>query len=263
MNVRACGTLVALFFVLDTASAEQKQRAATPADSSLTVAEYVELGVSPPERAWTVAEQQACAVVLADLESEKLPRLDSTKSGAIFRRMIAEENPGQKTAATLKERATSSSLALAASNKHLVTYALAFESDVNVDYELAELVRLLLRQYLGLIAIIEEPEPDLSPERKAQKSAVIAQVSSGSAAMFSGMVMMLSVTEGAKEKALHPEARRALADHLATFAPKYRKHFSPESRESLRLEVEKLRAAEKDKKVDASLAKILETVSAS
>ena len=64
-------------------------------DTSLTVTEYTEMGMPPPEKVWGKAEyNQAEAVIarLAERNPMELPLLDSQKSGALFARMIAREN---------------------------------------------------------------------------------------------------------------------------------------------------------------------------
>lgn len=61
-------------------------------DQSLMLIEYAAKGVPAPERPWTVADYRKAIAALRKLDASQLPRKDSPKSGALFRRMASPEN---------------------------------------------------------------------------------------------------------------------------------------------------------------------------
>ena len=66
-----------------------------PGDKSLTPAEYVQLGMPPPDREWAPDDMAKAANVLAKLCQDtpaKLPRYQSPRSGAVFARITSDEN---------------------------------------------------------------------------------------------------------------------------------------------------------------------------
>ncbi len=69
--------------------------AAQSADRSLTVADYIRIGIPEPDRTWTAAEYRRCRDVLYGLDRTNraaMPRLGSTRSGPVFARLINPTN---------------------------------------------------------------------------------------------------------------------------------------------------------------------------
>ncbi len=61
-------------------------------DRSLSVQQYVALGVPPLERAWSYKDCAVAYKVLRDLPKEQLPRYGSKTSGKLFKRMCSIDN---------------------------------------------------------------------------------------------------------------------------------------------------------------------------
>jgi hypothetical protein len=60
----------------------------TPADDSLTAAEYMELGIPDPSDQWSAEEYVSGTGILGSIARTKLPRYQSSKSGLIFERLL-------------------------------------------------------------------------------------------------------------------------------------------------------------------------------
>ncbi len=64
-------------------------------DASLTAVEYESLGMPAADRTWGATEYEAAASALGKLAAsnpERLPRRGSSKSGAVFERIVAQSN---------------------------------------------------------------------------------------------------------------------------------------------------------------------------
>jgi hypothetical protein len=64
-------------------------------DKSLSVAEYVRLGMPSPDKVWSESEMRSAKKVIDSLATEnpsQLPRYDSERSGSVFARITARDN---------------------------------------------------------------------------------------------------------------------------------------------------------------------------
>ncbi len=80
---------------VDEADGASPTPSTTDADPTLEASQYVLYGVPKPERVWSSGDYELAAQALQKVYDEDpalLPRLDSAKSGAVFERIVAEEN---------------------------------------------------------------------------------------------------------------------------------------------------------------------------
>lgn len=81
--------------VLFSCSTSQKTTVEVLPDHSLTIDEYISLGIPDPDKIWSIRDyRKASSIIesLANKDIQNLPRIGSNKSGKIIERIVSEEN---------------------------------------------------------------------------------------------------------------------------------------------------------------------------
>lgn len=91
-NTAKAFTIVILAGLVFTLSASSETR--VPPDHSLTLDQYIALGMPKPEADWNADERSAARSILrklAEQDPTQLPRFRSERSGALFEKLTQEE----------------------------------------------------------------------------------------------------------------------------------------------------------------------------
>ncbi len=143
-------------------------------DPSLTAAEYEALGVPAADRTWGTAEYEAAAAALGKLAAsnpERLPRRGSSKSGAVFERIVAPGNLTAITTASLpfETRVTMGGGLVKSMLPILETYLRAKEKMTGA--EAIDLMGFQLRSAVAVTLLVQEMVMEMSlfdPTRDAR-----------------------------------------------------------------------------------------------
>jgi hypothetical protein len=192
--------------------AEEELEHSKPADLSLTIAEYEELGIPSCRRLWNSGDMAKAARVLADIaenDAAKLPRLDSPRSGKVFARITSDDNLDQVRAGSLPKaiRMGFGLQFMQAAISIKKTYSSGLRQEKTGGEEVAGLVGLNLRIAVALSRLVDEFASTLDKNDPA-----LAQRLSGLKEMKSGMstILLGALSQATESKALDSTARRSL-----------------------------------------------------
>lgn len=174
----------------------------TPADQSLTAAEYAARGVPPTERPWSLDDlKAACAALqnLARTNPAQLPRHQSPRSGALFARLTSTEVLAEvRNKALPFDQRFPRCLAFHNATTPLVkTYVDAQMAGAVAGTDVVEMTGLMLRGLVVLCALTNElvPTLDKNDPTYPNRLAGIAQMKRGMNTTLSGFTAMLTETQ--------------------------------------------------------------------
>src|SRR5215470_16523975 len=93
-DTSTAGRILAVTLTLVLSCGAVSSDAQVPPDESLTIAEYIRLGMPDPRSDWTKEDRSAARSILRELAGKnptQLPRFGSAHSGVLFERLVHEE----------------------------------------------------------------------------------------------------------------------------------------------------------------------------
>lgn len=197
-------------------------------DLSLSVEQYGEKGLPPPDRPWTGKDYPEAAEVLQAVKSSdprQLPRWNSTVSGAVFSRMVAPENLG-----SLEDPATPVAKRMNLMNDYLVgvkqltSLYVTVEGSTEFDVEVVELTGLTFRLIdvsrkvmVDFVATVDPIDPTFEVRRQSVK-----RIDEGAGQIYGGATHILLEREFYRVT-----ARKRMAEHLHQHLPALFSHLPP------------------------------------
>ena len=212
-----------------------------PSDGSLSIDEYVSIGVPELDHPWSLEEQDQALDALARLDREQLPRYESKESGALFERLLeSDEARGDLLTAAVS---TAEELILGSRSARIL-YALKQDDALLFDRELLELIAQSatgiaesLREAAELRERLGMREPAAATdvgagrlERSLQRHARMMELSEAALQRE-----LLALVELASFKATRESTRIALVERLAGLIPEAVGLLPPEGRAGLRV----------------------------
>jgi hypothetical protein len=226
-----------------------------PADRSLTLAQYIDLGMPSSEAGWTAAERSTARGVLRKLASQdptRLPRFKSERSGALFEKLTQEEvfrrdalegRIGEMTSHEFDQHGNKEFAELAYSDSLEAIYAPESTGGLLFDRELIQISELQLTKLLQLRAESEAVQAKLdatpsSSERGDDPDRAPAVDPTLHKAYLKGLDHLLLVGTSklavfSIAKDFTAEARADAASHLIEHVPQIVPLLSEESRARL------------------------------
>lgn len=172
------------------------------ADASLTVEQYVRLGMPAPDREWSPQDMLRAYEVLAALAKEdhqQLPRYQSERSGQMFARIASPQNLNQfkNAALPLEVRMTGAVSFAQVSHQLLSVYLSGFVNDQTRDTELVELTGMVFRMTVFLVSLVDEFLPTIKSDDPRYQVRIdgLEQMKRGMASMVAGTLDSLSARE--------------------------------------------------------------------
>lgn len=216
--------LFLLFTTLPAKAAEPSTRTDPPPDRSLTVKEYVDRGIPSVDKPWTADDQKKAVLVLLTMsvkESDKLPRFESARSGAVFSRLV---DTGVRERFLDRKIATEKRFNEAGNEFEtryiiLQAYLAAFVKNGVGNAEMVEISASTLRIAGTFLVVLDEyfatiPEDDPRYARKAKSR---QKIESGVRDMVMGAVLNVVV----KEEPYDMKARKRMIVHLKVDVPAF------------------------------------------
>lgn len=218
-------------------------------DRSLSIDRYRELGIPSLERAWSGADHDAAVMILRDLPRSELPRSGSSRSHALFERLV--DTVGM----------------LGSGNVETAVTALYGEGPDGLlfDRERVELWSAVARRALELLdeiddideAIRKHAAQGVPPEarellaRLEREQAARAQARE----VFEGylIVSLAAVIEVGEKPATRPATRLLLRDELVELVPRAIHHLSDPRAEALREAIRVVASREENEAIRADL----------
>ena len=252
---------LAVVFLLVTGSAYSQ-----PADESLTLDQYMEMGISSPDRIWGAADYSEAVEALTSVSKNALPRLGSARSGALFARMISTENllpPGGV------RQVIDSGMEVAGANiQRLVEYSrtvppllmLYVDQNPGVQGHSAEVTRVSLFALQTAAASVDLAYAFLAtqPKETMNSPRIVSarkQMSDGLDQTLNGLLDMVS-----QEEHFRSDDVAYLADGLRREVPPIFKYLSAAQKKSMRTKIQKIAAKHKNSRVRESLKGLLAAV---
>ena len=138
-------------------------------DRSLTLDEYIEAGVPAHDRTWSGDDMARAAnilIAIAQKDGGQLPRYQSRKSGAAFKRITANDNLDlyRNRSLPLEQRMPDALNYMQSSNQILKLYLAAFNQHAVGDGELVELAGTQLRVSVVMFTLVDEFLPTLDKD---------------------------------------------------------------------------------------------------
>jgi hypothetical protein len=230
-------------------------------DNSLTLDEYIELGVPASDRTWTITDYPAALEAFGKLakdESTKLPRYRSAKSGKLFDRMVAED---EGTAKALREqplvqRLQHSEAVFEGTRKTMLLYAESSNAlQAAFDEELVDLMAACVRTRIDLNSAAEEFLKGLEPTAPNFTTVTegVEQLQSSLPAMTMSFLTSFGEKQGYRSVALV-----RFAENLEPLMPRLMPLLSTSGRKELCAKLRRLAQEEKGKPLHAGLEKLSE-----
>lgn len=143
-----------------------KAAAEPPTDKSLTLEEYIQLGVPAHDRIWSGNDMVQAAKTLVKIAQKgagHLPRYQSEKSGEMFERLTADDNldMSRNPSTPMDLRFPDTLNYMQSINQIFKLYLAAFNQHKVGDSELVELTGAILRVSVVMIKVINEFVPTL------------------------------------------------------------------------------------------------------
>jgi hypothetical protein len=140
-----------------------------PRDESLTVEEYIRLGLAAPDREWSGVDMAEAEKVLASLASKgygQFPRYQSERSGDVFARMTSPQNLSlfRNRSVPLDARFPLAMEYLRASNQISKLYYAAFLKAAARDSEIVELMGAMFRVTAVMFELVDEFLPTIKKD---------------------------------------------------------------------------------------------------
>lgn len=192
-----------------------------PEDRSLPLNEYLQAGMPAPDRAWSGEDMKRAAELLTAMEQEKsgrLPRYESPNSGALLRRLAAEDNLGmyRNLSIPLEQRMPDALTYINSANRILKLYLEAYNRGEATGSELVELIGGHLRTSEQMVRLTDELLPTLDPKDPTYPTRIggFNKMKAGLANVVAGA--LTSLTEAA---AYRPGDLKRLAGYMEVTLP--------------------------------------------
>jgi len=217
----------------------------TPADRSLTSADYIKAGLPAYDRRWNGEDMARAANVLAAVvrkDATHLPRYRSGNSGTAFHRLTAGDNLDfyRDRSLPLAQRFPDALAYMEATNQVAKLYLTACMQRTASGGELVELLGAQLRMTVVMLDLVNEFVPTLDQNDPSYSVRMngIATMRSGAATMVAGNLQ--SLTESSNFRA---EELKRLIGYLQATLPKILPELSSASRSEIQV---RLRSYAKD-----------------
>lgn len=200
----------------------------TPADQSLTQAEYLSAGVPAVDRTWSGDDMQRASKALSALAQQgKLPRYGSARSGLVFARMTAAENLDMVRDTTASSNVDPTLAYFTATNDLLQVYLAGFQKDQIGDTELVELMGFEFRTAVLLLDMVARSQRSLKPTDGNYQQAM-----NGVARMKNGLAMVAagSITTLGERTSFRTSERLRLLGYMKETFPAMLAPLSPDAR---------------------------------
>ena len=252
--------LIPVLAVLAMASAQAAAQPVPAPDHSLPASTLIAKGLPAPDRAWTPQDYEAAVKVLEALEKADpliLPRAGSPRSGAVFARLVAEDNlePIRKEANTQQAFGMVVRM-FVGPNKLLVLYGTHTTPQSTFDSEITAIMAYGLaisKELLSLGTTLKNAIPADDPRREA-RLASFETMREGLGTTIEGGLLTLT------ERDLYrPEARLHLANALERHLPALYPYLLPGVQQKLPLSLEAIAAQEPDEAVKQAVQRIRAT----
>jgi len=218
-------------------------------DRSLSIDRYRELGIPSLERAWSGADHDAAVMILRDLPRSELPRSGSSRSHALFERLV--DTVGM----------------LGSGNVETAVTALYGEGPDGLlfDRERVELWSAVARRALELLdeiddideAIRKHAAQGVPPEARERLARLEREQAARAQAreVFEGylIVSLAAVIEVGEKPATRPATRLLLRDELVELVPRAIHHLSDPRAEALREAIRVVASREENEAIRADL----------
>lgn len=202
-----------------------------PEDHSLTVDEYLKLGVPATDRTWNGDAMQHAATSLMNIAKSDpghLPRYRSDRSGVMFARMTSPQNLEryQNRKLSLDLRMSPALTYLGATNDVLQLYVSSFLKNATGDSELIELIGSELHTAVVLLQLVDEERSTLKQDdpNSAKRVAGLEKMRNGLATMTGGALTTLTETSSYRTS-----ERARLLRYLQETLPAIVAHISPDA----------------------------------
>lgn len=190
-------------------------------DTSLSLSVYRAAGVPEVDHGWTVAEYERCLEVFVELlrsGRDDLPRAHSTRSGALFDRLVDARNFDAAAEVPAAERA-----------RRLQSYLDVFPGFLKVYSPASDGIDFSVEQAELIIGLLELLKSALDSSRD-----VSARDASWTQAYDRQKEITLGVVRGIRTMLAEPEryaepVRRRLEAELSRLAPELETHLAPEA----------------------------------
>jgi hypothetical protein len=242
--------------------ADDPRPAAEPADQSLSIDEYLEKGVPSPDRVWSSQEYQEAREALAKIKEERktaLPRKGSGRSGAVFDRIISEENVRSPDGTVLSAqiRLANCGGILREGGGIFMLYLNPAGGKQEYGTECLALAGSMLRVFDATFRTMDEfmaqlPEDERNTPARQQSQ---RQMRSGLATSLVGMLTMLDERDQYGEDDL-----AGFAAQLARLVPPLWPRFEESTRKELTIRIRKKAEAHPDERVRRSMADLQKAI---
>ena len=170
-----------------------------PSDKSLTLDQYIEIGMPAHDRIWGGDDMKRAADVLAVIalnNPNNLPRYQSQNSGEAFDRLNADENLNlyRNRSLPLEMRFYDALNHIESSNQIFNIYLVAFNQRAVGDSELVDMSGSLLRMSVVMLQLVNEFLPTLDKEDPTYPVRMngLQQMKSGLASVVAGNMQTLT-----------------------------------------------------------------------
>ncbi len=248
---------------LATASARVAVKAPdSPADSSLSIEQYVAKGVPALDQAWTAQDyQRACnaLLTLAKEDATRLPRMRSERSGALFQRLVSKEvlRPYEDPGLDLPTRLTGFTTLGGSVPGLLMTYQGLLGKGHHIERESLELMvmqaRVIASMEPAMVAFQAEAHRRRVPDKVLRPQ--FDQLATGARGVAQGALMIIAARD------VYSRSDRSwYIDELRLLLPSLLSLMNPDQRSDTRKQVDALWAAETDPEVKKALDTMRETI---
>ncbi|MEM9273744.1 MAG: hypothetical protein AAGA80_12375 [Cyanobacteria bacterium P01_F01_bin.143] len=170
-----------------------------PSDESLTLDQYIEVGIPAHDRIWSGEDMTRAANILTEIAQNDpghLPRYQSPNSGEAFDRLIADENLDlyRNRSLPLEMRFYDALNYIESSNQVFNIYLAAFNQRAVGDSELVDMSGSLLRMSVVMLQLVNELLPLLDKEDPTYPVRMngLEQMKSGLASVVAGGIQTLT-----------------------------------------------------------------------
>lgn len=233
-----------------------------PRDPSLRLEEYVRDGMPSPDHVWSSGEMAKAASVLAAITAESaicLPRFESTRSGAIFARIVSPENlsPILDEKIPLASRRANALKYYLASSRFYDIYFDAYAKHAVTGRELVEMMGLEFRALGATIKLANEFIQTLNKKDPMYQARIAAHEKakrSGAALVMEGLSLFDKVYQ------LRDSEKARLVECAEEILPSLLLRLAPESRSKILERLEKIAENSDSQNLRSGLARLIAAV---